>query len=284
MGAARYAPQFSAGNAVFVATFGPTDTEAPTWAGPITTGAKTSTTIALTLPTATDNVAVSRYEYRVDGGAWVNNGASTAVSITGLTALTEYDIDARALDAAGNISTVLSVTTSTYREGAMGSTILLTTGPIDGNPGGILYNDVQAGDEGKWFSFTIVSPPPTGTLSINPDGTFTYTGATGNTGASFTYQLEVDGVAVGSPVTVTLYGVQAAPVAATSGATVQRSVALQGYSALPVATQGGALVSRPVAIQTYRAEPVATAGGSTVTASARSEWPRPGRPVKTPPR
>lgn len=265
---ARYAPQFASGNAVFVAVFGPADTEAPTWAGSPTVGAKTSSTIAVTFPTATDNVGVVRYDYRVDGGAWVSNGASPAVNLTGLTALTSYTIDARAVDGAGNISTTLSVTTSTYREGAMGSTILLTTGPIDGNPGGILYNDVEAGDDGKWFSFYIVTPPPTGTLSINPDGTFTYSGATGNAGAAFTYQLEVDGVEVGSPVTVTLYGIQAVPAAAQSGSTAQRSVATQGYSGNGVSTQSGATVTIPAATQIYRAVPVDTSSGSTATAAS----------------
>lgn len=265
---ARYAPQFASGNAVFVAVFGPADTEAPTWAGSPTVGAKTSSTIAVTFPTATDNVGVVRYDYRVDGGAWVSNGASPAVNVTGLTALTSYTIDARAVDGAGNISTTMSVTTSTYREGAMGSTILLTTGPIDGNQGGILYNDVEAGDEGKWFSFYIVTPPPTGTLSINPDGTFTYSGATGNAGATFTYQLEVDGVEVGSPVTVTLYGIQAVPAPTLSGSTAQRSVATQGYSGNGVSTQSGALVTIPAATQIYRAVPVAPASGSTATAAS----------------
>lgn len=199
----------------------PGDTEAPTWVGPITVGAKTASTIALTLPAASDNVGVSRYEYRVDGGAWVNNGASTAVALSGLAALTSYTIDARALDAAGNSSTVLSVTASTYRAGATGADILADTGPVGSSPAGILYDDVEPGDEAKWFSFTIVTPPASGTLTINPNGSFTFTGPSTT---FFTYQLEVDGVAVGSPQTVDLF---ATAVYAAGSATVSRSV--MGY-------------------------------------------------------
>lgn len=200
----------------------PGDTEAPTWVGPITVGAKTSSTIALTLPTATDNVGVSRYEYRVDGGAWVNNGASTAVALSGLAALTSYTIDARALDAAGNSSTVLSVTASTYRAGDTGANILANTGPVGSSLAGILYDDVEAGDESKWFSFAIVTPPASGTLTINPDGSFTFVGASST---SFTYQLEVDGVAVGAPQTVVLYG---SVVYAAGSSTLARSIT--GYA------------------------------------------------------
>jgi len=178
------------------------DTTAPTWTGPITVGVKTSSTINLTLPTAADDVAVTGYQYRVNGGSWIDNGASTSVAISGLTPLTSYTIDARAYDTIPNYSSTLSVTTSTYRAGALGSTILLTTGPVDSNPAGILYNDVEIGDEGKWFSFYIVTAPASGTLEIDPDGTFTFTGPDATT---FTYQLEVDGVEVGSPTLVTLY-------------------------------------------------------------------------------
>lgn len=178
------------------------DTLAPTFTGSISVGAKTSSTITLTLPTATDNIAVAGYEYRIDEGTWVNNGLSTSISLTGLSASTSYAIDARAYDAASNRSTTLSVSTSTYREGALGSTLLLTTGPIDGNPAGILYNDVETGDEAKWFSFYIVTDVASGTLSIDPDGTFEFVGPAAT---SFTYQLEVDGVEVGDPVTVYLY-------------------------------------------------------------------------------
>jgi hypothetical protein len=197
------------------------DTEAPTWTGPITVGTKTSSSIALTLPTAADNVGVAGYQYRVNGGAWV--GSTTAVSLAGLAALTAYTVEARALDAAGNTSTVLSVTTSTYRAGATGAYILANTGPVGTSLAGFLFDDVDPGDEAKWFSYTIVTPPASGTLAANPDGSFTFTGPDP---VFFTYQLEVDGVAVGVPQTVELY---ASASYASAASAIARSIA--GYAA-----------------------------------------------------
>ena len=180
------------------------DTTAPTLTGSLTATSKTSTTVALSCPTGSDNVAVTGYEWSSENGAtWPGQTAGTTYTFTGLTALTSYTFRVRAKDAAGNGSTpALTLTTSTYRAGALGSTILLTTGPVDGNPAGILYNDVQAGDEAKWFSFVITTPPATGTLVIDPDGTFTFTGPNAET---MYYQLEVDGANVGSPVLVELF-------------------------------------------------------------------------------
>jgi len=185
---------------------GSSDTEPPVLPDPITIGAKTSSSITVTGPAGTDNVGITAREFSVDGGTtYPYTSATLPYTITGLTELTSYPLRYRAKDAAGNISNVLSLTTSTYRAGALGSTILLTTGPVDGNPAGILYNDVatDGSDDNKWFSFRIIEQNLNGgTLDIDPDGTLTFTGAASG---SFTYQLEVDGVDVGSPQLVTLY-------------------------------------------------------------------------------
>lgn len=185
---------------------GASDAENPGLTGALSVVSKTSTSISVTGPTGTDNVGVVAYEFSQDGGAtWPFSETTPAHVYTGLTQLTSYDLRMRAKDAAGNISNVLSLTTSTYRAGALGSTILLTTGPVDGNPAGILHNDVatDGSDDNKWFSFRIISQTLNGgTLNIDPDGTFTFTGAASG---NFTYQLEVDGVDVGSPQLVTLY-------------------------------------------------------------------------------
>jgi hypothetical protein len=205
------------------------DTEAPTWTGPITVGTKTSSTIALTLPTAADNVGVVGYQYRVNGGAWV--GSTTAVSLAGLAALTAYTVEARALDAAGNASTVLSVTTSTYRAGATGAYILANTGPVGTSLAGFLFDDVEPGDEAKWFSYTIVTPPASGTLAANPDGSFTFTGPDP---VFFTYQLEVDGVAVGVPQTVTVYSSGATASVSAAGAMAWSALGAVSVDVLPM--------------------------------------------------
>lgn len=183
------------------------DTEKPVLTGTPTVGTKTSSTIQIAGPAGSDNVGITAYEFSTDGGAtWPLSSPTLPYNITSLAALTSYNVGMRAKDAAGNISDpAIYVTTSTYRAGALGSTILLTTGPVDGNPAGILYNDVatDGSDDNKWFSFRITEQTLNGgTLDIDPDGTFTFTGAASG---NFTYQLEVDGVDVGSPQLVTLY-------------------------------------------------------------------------------
>lgn len=83
--------------------------------------------------------------------------------------------------------------------GVLGSTILLTTsGGTDGN--GVLYNDVEAGDEAKEFRAYIVTPPTEGELYMDEDGTFTYAGGPD----TFTYEGFVDGVSYGTS-SVVLY-------------------------------------------------------------------------------
>jgi len=179
------------------------DSTVPTLSGVITVGAKTSSTITVSWPSATDNVGVTGYEVSSDAGStWSSIGASLTTQFTGLAALTSYAIRVRAFDAAGNRSAALSVATSTYRAGALGSTILLTTGPVPGGYAGIMYPFVLAGDEGKWFSFRVITPPATGTLTLNPDGTFTFFGPQAET---MSVQMEVDGADFGSPFSVTLY-------------------------------------------------------------------------------
>lgn len=180
------------------------DSEAPVLTGSITTGTRTNSSIAITYPTATDNVAVTGYELSRDAGStYPYTSVTTGYTFTGLANNTSYDIRVRARDAAGNRSSAISAAISSFRPGATGQYIIDNTGPIGDNPGGILYNDVVLpGDATKWFSFEIVTPPASGTLDIQADGRFTFTGPSYTT---FTYQLYVDNVATGSPATVTLY-------------------------------------------------------------------------------
>jgi YD repeat-containing protein len=57
---------------------------------------------------ASDNVAVTAYEYSLNGSAWASNGTSTTRSLTGLTNATPYTLQVRARDAAAYTSTVAS--------------------------------------------------------------------------------------------------------------------------------------------------------------------------------
>lgn len=89
------------------------DTTDPTFTGVLTVGAVTATTIPVSWPAATDNVAVTSYETSVNGGAWIDRGNVLAHTFVGLTANTPYTLRARAKDAAGNVSLPLQVTQST---------------------------------------------------------------------------------------------------------------------------------------------------------------------------
>lgn len=85
------------------------DAVAPTLTGTIAISALTSTSYTATCPVATDNVAVTGYQYRINAGAWTTIGAGArAVNITGRTASTTDTLEMRAFDAATNYSTALS--------------------------------------------------------------------------------------------------------------------------------------------------------------------------------
>lgn len=81
--------------------------------------------------------------------------------------------------------------------GVLGSTV-----PSTGDNGSsILYNDLSLpADASKEVRANITTWPSSGTLFVYEDGSFEYSGSSD----TFAYQLYVDGVAVGSPVQVTL--------------------------------------------------------------------------------
>ena len=262
-----------------VGTLAPTDTAPPTHTGPVTVTAKSASSITTSCPTATDNVGVTGYDVRIDGGAWVNKGLATSHTFTGLTEGTQYTIEWTARDAAGNRSTPpLSVTTSTYPAGAMASTILLLTGPQDGNPAGMLYalaGTVQAGD---WLSYYIVSGPTPagGVLDAQANGAFTYTGPAPST---LVIQPQVNGVDV-AQITVTLYDATGSlsgnnfavtPAFSSGGIAQAAPVPLTGVSlAVIAAFASGAIVqgaSVPLSGARYAVTPGYTSG-SLVQAAA----------------
>ena len=97
------------------------DTTLPVLTGSITLVGKTQTTISVSCPAGSDNVAVVAYEWSRDGGStWTDD--DTTRDFTGLTASTEYPIRVRARDAAGNVSTpalALAVTTDAPPSGTI---------------------------------------------------------------------------------------------------------------------------------------------------------------------
>lgn len=86
--------------------------------------------------------------------------------------------------------------------GSPGLGVIAENIPSSGDNGpSILYNDIALpADAGKEIRAYMTTWPSGGTLDIGEDGSFTYSGVS----STFRYQLYVDGVAVGTPATVTL--------------------------------------------------------------------------------
>ncbi|MEM9648295.1 MAG: LamG-like jellyroll fold domain-containing protein [Bacteroidota bacterium] len=110
---------------------GSTDTQNPSAPSLSGTG-QSQTTVDLSWNGATDNVGVTGYKVFKDGTLEATLGNVSAYQVTGLTASTSYNFTVRALDAAGNessLSNVVSVTTdSAGGSSGGGSTVWTETG------------------------------------------------------------------------------------------------------------------------------------------------------------
>jgi endo-1,4-beta-xylanase len=107
------------------------DTQAPT--APTNLAATTtSTSAALSWTASTDNVGVTGYQVLrapgASGGSFAQVGTSTTTSLTntGLTANTTYRFQVRAVDAAGNTSSVSNTVTVTTQGGGTGGACSIT--------------------------------------------------------------------------------------------------------------------------------------------------------------
>lgn len=90
------------------------DTTAPVMAGTLASSNVNNTGFTLTWSAATDNVAVSGYEYSTDGGTtYASVGNVLTKAITGLNPSTQYQTRVRAYDAAGNKATPLALAVTT---------------------------------------------------------------------------------------------------------------------------------------------------------------------------
>ena len=103
--------------AVSGATFPePPDTIAPSIPANLTATAASELSIALAWDPSTDNVAVTGYEYSIDGGAAVDAGAGIAKIVNSLAPSTLYSFTVRAYDDAGNRSDWSSAASATTDE------------------------------------------------------------------------------------------------------------------------------------------------------------------------
>lgn len=152
------------------------DTTPPTLTGSITVGTVSATTIQISWPTGSDNVAVTSYDVSSNSGSsWTNTGSTaTSYTFTGLTAATSYTLQVRARDAAGNTSTpVLSVTQSTSAAG----TGTIAMGPFSSS--GTLW-PVSSSVRWEWRERSSPNSTPTsityGTSTIATAGVVLLTG------------------------------------------------------------------------------------------------------------
>lgn len=149
------------------------DVTPPTQTGSLVASLIGTTFYTLTWPAGADNVAVTGYEYSLDGGSnWINAGNVLTASITGRTPLTTDQCRVRCYDAAGNRSTpALSTTVNLL-------VTTVTTEPLENFSGSLLlgltvkYSWFPGGRIGALTGITplegtTISDGTTGVVTIN---------------------------------------------------------------------------------------------------------------------
>jgi chitodextrinase len=96
-----------------VTTLAAVDATPPVMTGAIAVSNVIATQFDIAWQAATDNVAVSGYEYSLNSGTWVDVGTNLTTSVVGVTANTTYTVQVRAYDPSGNRSVPLSTTVKT---------------------------------------------------------------------------------------------------------------------------------------------------------------------------
>jgi hypothetical protein len=125
------------------------DAAYPVATGPLTIGNVTPTGCRVGGFSATDNLAVTGWRYRLDAGSWVTfgDGSSTFFDLTGLTTDATVVVDVEARDAAGNWSNTLSKTF------VVGTTTVTVTG-LDFRPVGARSATLKSPDFPSYTLFT----------------------------------------------------------------------------------------------------------------------------------
>jgi hypothetical protein len=143
------------------------DATPPTQSGGISIGSVTSSSIQMSWPAGSDNVAVTSYEVSSNGGSsYTDVGNVLTYTFTGLTPSTSYPLRVRAKDAAGNVSTpALAATQSTSAaSGVYGFDFNTAAGFIFGSVSGSLTGlGLQTGVSIKVRAYN----PSTGALAAD---------------------------------------------------------------------------------------------------------------------
>ena len=151
---------------------------------------KTHNSISATFAAPTDigNGTISRYDIRIDGGAWVDTGLDLAHTFGTLEAETEYTVDVAAVNSAGHgaIATLSATTDAAAvalsfgsesinnQAWVVGTAATVTLPQATGGEGTITYSLSPTLPAGKTFvaSTRVLSGTPTGRFT---SATFTYT-------------------------------------------------------------------------------------------------------------
>lgn len=98
-------------NEVLLVVSSAVDNIPPVLSGVITVSNLAQNSYTVSWPAATDNVAVSSYEYRLNSGSWTNVGNVLTANISGRPNSFSDVVDVRALDTSNNVSNpILSIT------------------------------------------------------------------------------------------------------------------------------------------------------------------------------
>lgn len=152
----------------------------PTLTGVVTPSAITASSATLTWPAGADNVAVTGYEYSLNGGAYFSVGNVLTYGLSGLTESTLYTCDVRARDAAGNVSAPVISGSFTTTAASGGSNI---AGPFFNNT----LNAAHAAGTALYYSWlpawrigaALPGSPVHGTGVVDSTGSFAPPGITG---------------------------------------------------------------------------------------------------------
>lgn len=155
--------------------------------------------------------------------------------------------------------------------GITGAELLAGSTGTGANGPGVLYPCVDPGDEAKEFSYRIISPPSGGTFTAREDGSWSLVNpADGD--RSWTMQLVVDGVNVGSVITQSVtVGSGSASVAATMSATGTIAAAFAGSAS--VGGSGISAVMAAVASISAQASMSATVSSPGLSATMAANAP-----------